>query len=244
MSPGGDARPSMPQVEALNPLTDAFSGRERVAAYAEATKRRVPGLDDMHRMAGLLLAEHVPADGRVLVLGAGGGMELVALLRDHTGWRFDGVDPSADMLAAARLAIGAAAHRVAFHEALIDGAPEGPFDGATCLLTLHFLAADERLRTLRELHRRLKPGAPLVVAHHSVPGGEAGKATWFGRSAAFAAASGIAAADAASAVAAMRARLPALSPDEDVALLREAGFVDVALFYAAFSFRGWVALNG
>jgi tRNA (cmo5U34)-methyltransferase len=35
--------------------------------------------------------------------------------------------------------------------------------------------------------------------------------------------------------------LPLLSPDEEEALLREAGFRDVQLFYAAFSFRGWVA---
>ncbi|WP_434803260.1 class I SAM-dependent methyltransferase [Paracidovorax avenae] len=53
------------------------------------------------------------------------------------------------------------------HEGYIDSAPEGPFDGATCLLTLHFLPTAERLRTLQQLRARLKPGAPLVVAHHS-----------------------------------------------------------------------------
>jgi tRNA (cmo5U34)-methyltransferase len=36
-------------------------------------------------------------------------------------------------------------------------------------------------------------------------------------------------------------RLPILSADEDEALLRDAGFSDVALFYAGFTFRGWVA---
>jgi hypothetical protein len=34
---------------------------------------------------------------------------------------------------------------------------------------------------------------------------------------------------------------PALSPEEDEASLRAAGFSDVRLFYAAFTFRGWVA---
>lgn len=47
-------------------------------SYAERVARHVPGLADMHRMAGLLLAEHVPPGGRVLVLGAGGGLELRA----------------------------------------------------------------------------------------------------------------------------------------------------------------------
>ena len=36
-------------------------------------------------------------------------------------------------------------------------------------------------------------------------------------------------------------RLPTLSPEHDEALLHQAGFTDVSLFYAAFTFRGWVA---
>lgn len=40
---------------------------------------------------------------------------------------------------------------------------------------------------------------------------------------------------------ALAANLPALPPEEDEAVLREAGFSDVALFYAALTFRGWVA---
>jgi tRNA (cmo5U34)-methyltransferase len=31
-----------------------------------------------------------------------------------------------------------------------------------------------------------------------------------------------------------------LSPEQDEAVLREAGFSDVTLFYAAFTWRGWV----
>jgi tRNA (cmo5U34)-methyltransferase len=34
---------------------------------------------------------------------------------------------------------------------------------------------------------------------------------------------------------------PVLSPEEDEALMREAGFGEVSLFYAALTFRGWVA---
>ena len=31
------------------------------------------------------------------------------------------------------------------------------------------------------------------------------------------------------------------SPEQDEAMLREAGFSNVSLFYAAFTWRGWVA---
>lgn len=36
-------------------------------------------------------------------------------------------------------------------------------------------------------------------------------------------------------------RPPLLSPPEDEAVLREAGFGSLSPFYAAFAFRGWVA---
>jgi tRNA (cmo5U34)-methyltransferase len=32
-----------------------------------------------------------------------------------------------------------------------------------------------------------------------------------------------------------------LSPQDEEALMRDAGFVDVSLFYAGLTFRGWVA---
>ena len=52
---------------------------------------------------------------------------------------------------------------------------------------------------------------------------------------------GIDADKAQAAAATIAEKLPFLSPEEDEALLREAGFTGVALFYAAFTFRGWVA---
>lgn len=221
-------------------LTQTFRDPAAVASYAERPKRQVPGFVDMQRMAMLLLAEHAPGAADILVLGAGGGLELKVFAEAQKDWRLLGVDPSAEMLDLARSTLGPLQSRAGLVEGTIDAAPLGPFDGAACLLTLHFLPREERLRTLRELRRRLKLGAPLVVAHHSYPAGEAGQ-RWLTRFAAFAAFNGIAADMAAAMPAALAEHLPALSPDEDEALLREAGFSDVALFYAAFTFRGWVA---
>lgn len=192
-------------------------------------------------MAGVLLAERVPPDARILVLGAGGGLELKAFGEMQPGWHFDGVDPSSEMLALARTTLGSMAPRVRLHEGYIDCAPAGPFDGATCLLTLHFLSQAERLKTLQEIRLRLKPGAPLVVTHHSIPSEDAVRGKWLARNAAFAAASGIPVVQAHNSIAAMRERLPVLSPAQDVDLLREAGFADIELFYCAFTFKGWVA---
>ncbi|MDN5781088.1 MAG: methyltransferase domain-containing protein [Luteimonas sp.] len=219
----------------------SFSDPEAVARYTEGPIRKVPGFRALQQMASILLAERVGAAGRVLVLGAGGGLELKVFAERHPGWHFVGVDPSAEMLALARTTLGPLAPRVELIEGYIDDAPDEPFDGATCLLTLHFLPAVERLRTLVELRRRLKPGAPLVVAHHSFPREHGQAMRWLRRYAAFAAASGDAPADAQKSIEAMAARLPSLSPAEDEALLRQAGFEVVELFYAGFTFRGWVA---
>ncbi|MEA1146157.1 methyltransferase, partial [Klebsiella pneumoniae] len=57
---------------------------------------------------------------------------------------------------------------------------------------------------------------------------------------AFAVDSGVPAEDAERAITAISAQLPVLSPEQDAALMQDAGFEDVALFYAGFSFKGWV----
>jgi tRNA (cmo5U34)-methyltransferase len=63
---------------------------------------------------------------------------------------------------------------------------------------------------------------------------------WLARSATFAASSGLDPTQASASAAAIMERLPVLSPEQDEALLREAGFSDVELFYAGLAFRGWV----
>jgi tRNA (cmo5U34)-methyltransferase len=131
--------------------------------------------------------------------------------------------------------------RASLHQGLIDVAPEGPYDAATCILTLHFIERDERLRTIKEVHKRLKPGAPFAVAHFSFPQDPASRYLWLSRFAAFAAASGIEASQAEKARIEIGASLPILSPEDDEQLLRDAGFKEISLFCAGLAFRGWIA---
>ncbi|MCC7266925.1 MAG: class I SAM-dependent methyltransferase [Caulobacteraceae bacterium] len=225
----------------MNTLLQPFADPEAVAKYAQGPRRIVPGFEAIHRMAAVLLAERAAGDARILVLGAGGGLELKAFAEAHPGWRFDGVDPSAEMLGLAAQTLGGLAHRAALHQGYIDDAPEGPFDGGACLLTLHFIAPDERLRTLREVRRRLKPGAPFVAAHCSFPQDPEARERWREWEEAYIVASGAPPEDARKRREAVDKALHALSPEEDEDILRRAGFADVTLFYAAFTWRGWVA---
>ncbi len=218
----------------------AFSAPEIVARYTDGPRRFVPGLDGLHRMTAVLLAERAPARANVLVLGAGGGLELAALADAHPLWTFVGVDPSAQMLRLAEQTLGARMDRVELIEGYIFDAPTGPFDAATCLLTLHFLSAAERLRTIQGLHDRLRPAAPLVTAHGCLPQEPAQRALWLDRYAAYAVASGVDAEQAKTMRATVEAGVSMLSPEQDEAILRNGGFSDARLFFTAFTWHGWI----
>jgi tRNA (cmo5U34)-methyltransferase len=226
------------QPEPMN-FVAAFSDPEAAGRYAEGPRRFVPGIEALHRMTGILLAEHAPADARILVVGAGGGLELRALAEAHPGWSFVGVDPAREMLRQAERTLGSLMDRITLVEGYIEDAPSGPFDAATCLLTLHFLDAAMREDTVRAIHRRLKPGAPFVAAHGSFPQ-DGSRSLWLDRYEAYAVASGADCEQATRARAAVEIHLPTLAPETDAAILQAGGFRDVDLFFAALTWRGWV----
>lgn len=222
-------------------MTFGWDDPAAAARYADGPPRQVPGFADLLRMTAILLTEGAGQGGRVLVLGAGGGLELRAFADARPDWTLVAVDPSRPMLDAARTRMGAEGARVTWHEGTIDTAPDLPCDAACCLLTLHFVPVAERLPTLRALRARMRPGAPLVVAHHSIPGPAAERALWLNRLGAFTALPGEDPVQAGLRAQAIGDRLPVLPPEEDESLLRAAGFADVALFWAALTFRGWIA---
>lgn len=222
----------------------SFFNEQAAASYIDGPPRQVPGYAGLLRMATLLLAERVPADARVLVLGAGGGLELRAFADAQPNWSFDGVDPSGPMLQLAAKTTTEHSSRIRLHEGYVDTAPDGPFDAATCILVFHFMTSEQRLDALRQLRRRLKPGAPFVLAHISFPQTEPERSLWIARHVAFGAAAGLTPEQTESARQAIGTRLSILDPAEEEALLGDAGFADITQFYAAFSFRGWVAYAG
>jgi tRNA (cmo5U34)-methyltransferase len=80
-----------------------------------------------------------------------------------------------------------------------------------------------------------------VAAHSSFPQGGGQHAQWLSRYAAYAIASGAEPTQANNARAAVDANLSRFSPEQDARILRNAGFKSAELFYAAFTWRGWIA---
>jgi demethylmenaquinone methyltransferase/2-methoxy-6-polyprenyl-1,4-benzoquinol methylase len=127
------------------------------------------------------LVEHVPvaADARVLDVATGTGAIARALVRRY-GCRVVGVDQSPQMLEGARERIdkaGLADHielRLGSAEQL-DSA-EGSFDALTAGYLLRYV--DDPLRTISELLRLVRPGAPFALLDFSVPPNIAARGLW------------------------------------------------------------------
>ena len=144
------------------------------------------------------------------------------------------------MLQLAEQTLGPLASRVRLHEGKIDAAPKGPFDAATCISTMHFEDVEVRRQMLASIRRRLKPQAPFIVVHLSFPQSEGARERWLSRYAAYMVRPAVDAEKASQFRKAVEAYLTILDPQHDEALLQEAGFTNVELFYAGFAFRGWV----
>ncbi|WP_438351022.1 class I SAM-dependent methyltransferase [Paenibacillus sp. FA6] len=142
-----------------------------VYRYEETISLKIPGYHNLYDMTDRLMtaqlqSTHHPAE--LLVIGAGGGQEIMTLGSRHEGWIFTGIDPSARMLEIAELRVEkeALSQQVSFINGTIEQLPlDHLFDGATCLLVLHFVKGLRQKRgLLHQIAQRLKPGSPLFLA--------------------------------------------------------------------------------
>jgi tRNA (cmo5U34)-methyltransferase len=145
-----DARPPMP-----------------VGEYAQTIQRVNVGYDLLFTLTHCFLRTLEQSELDLLVVGVGGGAEIERFLPDNPGWRLTGVDPSREMLALAQAKVeelGVQERVTLLRGTVEDLAAEARFDAATCLFVLHFLPDEAKRETLREIARRLRPGAPLLLA--------------------------------------------------------------------------------
>lgn len=221
-----------------------FVEPERVRRYVEqGPPAFAPGHGGMLQMAGVLLAEHVPENGQVLVVGVGGGLEVRYLAGVEPGWRFVGVDPASAMLDLARATAGTVAgDRLQLIEGTVLDAPVGPFDAATCILVLGLVPDDRgKLDLLSETRQRLKPGAPFILVDQCIDRSSPDFQLRLNRYANYARRSNVDAetvSSARAAVGALESMVPAWRNEQ---LLGEAEFHNIEVFYVGMAWRGWVA---
>jgi tRNA (cmo5U34)-methyltransferase len=221
-----------------------FADQSHVTRYIEnGPSAFTPGHSGMLQMSAVLLGETMEQKGELLIVGAGGGLEIKSLAGTSPDWTFMGVDPAPAMLDLARTVAGPiAGERMTLIEGTVHDAPAGPFDAATCMLVLALLNDDgSKLDLLKEVKRRLKPSAPLILVDQCIDLKAADADRWLSRYADFARLSGVDSktiAAAKQAISGLESMVPASRNEE---LLQEAGFEGVERFYTAMAWYGWVA---
>jgi tRNA (cmo5U34)-methyltransferase len=213
--------------------------------YGRGPRWFIPGYDASHAMAAVLLRDRIGEGGGILVIGAGGGIELSVFAREASGWTFAGVDPSVQMLSRARQKIDEAdaTDRVSLVRGTAEDAPREAFDAATAFLALHFVPDDgARLRALREIHARLKDGAPFLMINGCADMQSSRFADDQRSYAAFARRNGAPEEMIDAAVRMQRESVHLLPPEREEALLAEAVFRDLHLFYVGMWVFGWIAM--
>lgn len=151
-------------------------------AYGELARRVIPGYDTLFPMVAALADPALPPGGRLLVAGAGTGIELATFRRARPDLHLTGVDPSSQMLelarrrlageeaaAGARPGTGSVQLRLGF----VSDLPARPrFHAATVINVLHFLPDDgEKASLLKDVADRLRPGGLLALFDlHGEPG--------------------------------------------------------------------------
>lgn len=138
---------------------------QQASGYDKQWARMAPIRDGLHFLLESIFVD-LPADARILCVGAGTGAELAYLARAFPHWRFTAVDPSGAMLDVCRQRAEAEGYlsRCHFHEGYLDSLSiQDMHDGATCfLVSQFFLVQEERSELFRAIASRLRPGGVLV----------------------------------------------------------------------------------
>ncbi|SDO12276.1 tRNA (cmo5U34)-methyltransferase [Paenibacillus sp. yr247] len=135
--------------------------------YEVTIRKILPAYDNLYVAMNALLQNQLREKAFVLIVGAGGGKELLTFGGNNPKWNFTGVDISEQMMHHAKRKIAGSdiESRTSLHVGqLQDLEKTRQYDGATCILVMHFVPDDGAKESLlRNIASRLKPGAPLLL---------------------------------------------------------------------------------
>jgi tRNA (cmo5U34)-methyltransferase len=212
--------------------------------YENGIKIALPTYEQLFPLANSFLRTKVNDHIQLLVVGAGGGAEIISFNQENPNWQITGVDPSEQMIKLANDKVNKAGitDKIYLFHGLTSQLPlERIYEGATCILVLHFLPDDgSKLELLKSIADRLKPGSPLVLVslygdkdsvefqlsveawkkHFQSKGGTPEEISEFLES---------------------FLKIPIVPEERINELLNEAGFQQVTRFFKTYNFGGWFA---
>lgn len=218
---------------------------EMAREYDKGIRRALPTYDAMFRMVQSFLRANVKESADILIIGAGGGNEIITFGTANPTWTFSGVDPSEAMLEVAmqKAKNEGIEDRVSIYPGTIEQVElTKSFDAATCLLVLHFVeTTEEKMSLLKTVREKLKPGSPFVLV--SMFGDQSKpefdermnlwKSIWLDLT-------DLTEEDVAGMEESVR-ELSFIPADQMEELLRRAGFERVTQFFSTTLFGGWIA---
>lgn len=138
---------------------------QRAASYDKKFAKLAPLRNALHLLIRMVFSD-LPANARILCIGAGTGSELIDLAQAFPHWQFTAVEPAEAMLDICRQRAedSGIASRCIFHEGYLESLPKSDsFDAATCILVSQFIMQlEERRNFFRQIAMRLRPGGYLV----------------------------------------------------------------------------------
>jgi tRNA (cmo5U34)-methyltransferase len=217
---------------------------QQAAGYESQWERMSPVRDGLYFLLEAAVAS-LPAEARVLSVGAGTGSEIAFLAARFPRWHFTAVEPSRAMIELCRQRAVAAgfASRCTFHHGFLESlATDEPYDAATCLLVSQFLVEPTaRLGLFRDIATRLRPAGILVNADLAADVAsreyDALLAMWLDRMSS----AGVPPDALARARAAYAKDVAVLPPARVAALIASAGFDAPTLFFQAGLMHAWCA---
>ncbi|MCF8054833.1 MAG: class I SAM-dependent methyltransferase [Deltaproteobacteria bacterium] len=217
----------------------------KVEEYDKSIRLFCAAYEEMFRISHSCLRARIQKDAKLLIVGAGTGMEVCEFGPLNPGWSFCGVDPSEDMLklATKNISKNNLTNQIELKKGYVDDLEDSEvFDGATCILVMHFLKDDGgKLALLKSICKRLKRGTPfLLIDGHGQPGSmefEEIKASWKQ----YPIIQGVQIESMENAFEEVIMKMIRFVPESRILeLLSTAGFTGMFKFYSGFLYGGWI----
>jgi tRNA (cmo5U34)-methyltransferase len=233
--------------EAPSPGSFEF-GRSVVRVFDDMVSRSVPLYAVIQQLIALLVLR-CRAPGPICDLGCSTGTTFAALI-SQAAEPLDlvGIDKSAEMLAACRdkLAPQLGNNTLTLHCADLEDLPDvlgGEWGAVILSLVAQFLRPLSRQKLLTAAARRLRPGGCLVLVEKTVQRSTRINQVFIDGYHDFKAAKGYSQLEIARKREALENRLIPFRPEENLAMLREAGFAEAEIFFTWLNFQAYLAIK-
>ena len=215
---------------------------QQASSYDERWAKTAPIRDALHFLLEAVFAK-LPANARILCIGAGTGEEIDYLAKRFPQWKFAAVEPSGAMLDVCRgkAEKGGYSSRCHFHEGYLESMPaQDTFDAATCFLVSQFILEQEaRADFFRAIAARLRPGGILASSDLASEVGSREYDALLNAWLDMMLAAGIPAAGLDQMRAAYARDVAVLPPAQIASIIKSGGFDEPVMFYQAGLIHAW-----